>query len=241
MLHQRVDARHGGLHARLHHFFGELFFVEDHHFFHVAHAALQVFAQRHNLANHDRRARNRLQHAHLAALNALGDFNFAFAREQRHGAHLAQIHAHRVVGFFQRARRQVELDVFALFELEVLVAAKFGRVEQIDALGADGGDQIVQIVGRANLFRQHVVHVAVGQIALFLAGFDQVREYRLRICRQSPKCFLLSSAIEVFSTVFAHQCGARLARATKISGNVAKSLRMRTTDLRSPAKKSGFK
>ena len=173
VLDQRVDAGHGGLDAGLHHFFGELFLVEDHHFFDVAHAALEVFAQGHNLANHDGRARDGLEHAQLAALNALGDFDFAFAREQRNRAHLAQVHAHRVVGFFQRARRQVELDVFALFQLEVLVAGKFGAVEQVDALGADGGDQVVQIVGRANLIRQHVVHVAVGEIALFLADFDQ--------------------------------------------------------------------
>ncbi len=134
VLHQRVGPRHGGLHARLHHFFGELFLVEDHHFFHVAHAALQVFAQRRNFANHDRRARNRLQHAHLPALDALGDLHFAFARQQRHGAHLAQIHAHRVVGFLQRARRQIQLDVFALFQLKILVAGKFGSVEQVNAL-----------------------------------------------------------------------------------------------------------
>ena len=134
VLHQRVDARHRGAHPRLHHVFGQLFFVEDHDFFHVAHAALQVFTQRHNLANHDRRTRNRLQHAHLPALDALGDFHFAFARQQRHGAHLAQIHAHGVVGFFERSRRQVELDVLALFELEILVAAKLRRVQQIDAL-----------------------------------------------------------------------------------------------------------
>ena len=38
---------------------------------------------------------------------------------------------------------------------------------------ADGGHQIVQIVGRANLIGQHVVHFAVGQIALLLAGLDQ--------------------------------------------------------------------
>ncbi len=173
VLHQRVGARHGGLHAGLHHFLGELFLVEDHHFFHVAHAALQVFAQRRNLADHDGRARNRLEHAHLAALDALGDLHFAFARKQRHGAHLAQIHAHRVIGLLQRSRRQIQLNVLPLLQLEFLVAGELGSVEQVDALRADGRDQIVQIVGRANLIRQRVVHFAVGQIALFLAGLDQ--------------------------------------------------------------------
>ncbi len=148
VLDERVDARNGGFDAGLHHIFGELFLVEDHDFFDIAHAALEVFAQRHDLANHNRRTRNGLEHAHLPALNALGDFDFALAREQRNRAHFAQIHAHRVIGFFQRAGRQVQLDVFALFELEVLVA-ELRAVQQVNALGADGGNQIVQIVGRS--------------------------------------------------------------------------------------------
>ena len=122
MLDQRFDADDGGLDARLHHVFGELFVVEDHHFLDVAHAALQILAQSGNLADHDRRAGDGFQHAHLAALNALGDLDLALAGEQRNRAHLAQIHADRVVGLFQRARRQVQLDVFALFQLEVLIA-----------------------------------------------------------------------------------------------------------------------
>ncbi len=147
VLDQRVDAGNGGPHARLHHVFGELFFVEDHDFFYVAHAALQVFAERHDLANHDGRTGNGLEHAVLAALDALGDFDFAFARQQRNGAHFAQVHAHRVVGLFQRAGGQVELNVLALFQFEILVGAELRAVEQIDALGADGGDQVVEIVG----------------------------------------------------------------------------------------------
>jgi hypothetical protein len=148
VLHQRVDAGHGGLDARLHHLFGELLFVEDHHFLDVAHAALQVLAQatisRITMGEREMALSTRS----LAALDALGDLHLALARQQRHRAHLAQVHAHRVVGLFQRSRRQVELDVLALFQLEVLVAVELGAVQQVDALGADGGDQVVQIVGR---------------------------------------------------------------------------------------------
>ncbi len=51
---------------------------------------------------------------------------------------------------------------------------ELGAVQQVDALGADGGDQVVQILGRrTHLIGQHIVHVAVGQIALFLAHFNQ--------------------------------------------------------------------
>ncbi len=171
--HDGVDAAGGRLDARLHHIFGELFFVKGNYFLDVADAALEVLAQAHNLANDHGRTRQRLEHAHLPALNALGDLNLALAGEQRYGAHLAQVHADRVVGFFERTWCQVQLDVFTVF-VEFLVGAIFRAVEQIDALGANGGDQIVKIVGIVHIFGQHVIHVSVGQIALFLAGIDQV-------------------------------------------------------------------
>ena len=174
MLDERVDAAGGLADAGLHHVLGELLFVEGHHFLHIAHAALQVLAEGDDLANDHGRAGQRLHHAKLSTLDALGDFDFAFTGEQRDGAHLAQVHADGVVGLFQRSRGQVQLDVFALFEVEVLVAAELGPVEQVDALGADGGNQVVQIVGIVHIVRQHVVHVAVSQIALFLARIDQV-------------------------------------------------------------------
>ena len=94
---------------------GDLFFVEGDHFFDRANVLLEILAQIEQFADHDRRTRKRLQHAQLAALDALGDFNFAFAREQRHGSHLAQVHADGVVGFFQRAGGEVEFDVLPFF------------------------------------------------------------------------------------------------------------------------------
>ena len=218
MLDDEVNAGNGGLDARLHHIFGELFFVEDNHFFDVAHTALEVFAEGDDFADHDGRAGDGLEHAHLAALNALGDFDFALAGEQRDRAHLAQVHAHRVVGFFQRAGRQVQLNVFALFQLEVLVAAELGAVQQVDALGADGGNQIVQIVGRgAHLIRQHVVHVAVGEIALFLADIDQAVNIVVRICRQSPKCSYFLSSASRFRAVWRSRTQSVSVRAEKDS------------------------
>jgi hypothetical protein len=187
VLDQQVDARDRGLDAGLHHVFGEFFLVEDHNFLDVADAALEVLAQGDDFANHDGRARNGLEHTQLAALDALGDFHLALAGEQRNGAHFAQVHAHRVVGLFQGAGRQVQLDVLALFQLEVLVGAELGAVEQVDALGADGGNQVVQIVRmRTHILRQHVVDIAVGEIALFLADFNEAVDivFKLVVSRQ---------------------------------------------------------
>ena len=161
----------------LHHLVGDLLFVEEHHFLDGAHAALEVVADGDDLADHDGRARQRLQNAQLAALDALGDFHFAFAREQRDRAHLAQVHADGVVGLFQRARREVEFDVLARFQLgiELLIegAGHLRPFEHIDALRADGGQQVLEVVGRMQVVRDKVVDLVVGEVSLFLTRIDQ--------------------------------------------------------------------
>ena len=155
VLDDLVDAPDGGAHPGLEDLFGELFFVEGDHFLDVANAAAQVFAQAHDLADDDRRARDGLHHAHLAALDALGDLDFAFAGEQGHGAHLAQVHADGVVGLFEGSGRKVELDVVGLFAGLRLVLVSFAAIsrEHVDALGVDGGHQIVELVGRGDVAR----------------------------------------------------------------------------------------
>jgi hypothetical protein len=115
VLDQLVNAGDGGLDASGEDLFGELFFVEGDNFLDVADAALEVFAEADDLADDDGRTRDGLHHAHLAALDALGDFYFAFAGEQRHGAHLAEVHADGVVGLLEGAGREVELDVVGIF------------------------------------------------------------------------------------------------------------------------------
>ncbi len=102
-----------------------------------------------------------------------------------------------------------------------LSPGNLGAVEQIDALGADGGDQIVKIVGRADLVRQNVVDVAVGEIALLFADFDQACNL-LRICfvnRQiiplSPAtCIRAMRAARVTFQSAPHSLGASAASAT---------------------------
>ena len=197
MLDDDVDAADGGAHARLQDLFGELFFVEGDHFLDVAHAAAQVFAEADDLANHDRRARDGLHHAVLAALDALGDLDLALAGEQRDGAHLAQVHADGVVGLLQRAGREVELDVLGLFAglglILVAVRACAFAGEHVDALGVDGGHQVIELVGRGDVAGQQVVDLAIGEIALLFSGVDELLYDLLRTCRflQPRRCALL--------------------------------------------------
>ena len=70
----------------------------------------QRLGQRQDLADHQRRSGDSaLRTARLAALDALGELDFAFAGEQRNGAHLAQIHAHRIVGLVAEILGQLEV------------------------------------------------------------------------------------------------------------------------------------
>ena len=88
--------------------------------------------QRQNLADHQRRAGERLAHRGLSALDALGQLDFAFAREQRHRSHLAQVHAHRIVGLVAEVLDQVQVGgLFALFQL--LVEFDLGLFQDLDA------------------------------------------------------------------------------------------------------------
>ena len=157
---------------------GDLFFVEGHDFFDGAHALLQVFAHREQFMDDDRRAGERLEHAQLAALDALGDFYFAFAREQRNGSHLAQIHADGIVGLFERAGSEVEFNVLALFAFFELLIERGGRqlgaFEHVDALRANRREQVVQVFGTDHVVRDEFVYLVVGQIALLFAGIDQL-------------------------------------------------------------------
>ena len=83
-------------------FFGELFVVELDDFLDGARAIAQIFADLQKFLQDQRSARDGFQDEQLAAFDALGDGHFAFAGEQRNGAHFAQVHAHGIVGFFER-------------------------------------------------------------------------------------------------------------------------------------------
>ena len=101
---ERVDLGEKFFQALVDDLFRDFLFVEGHQLFDGADALLEVLAQGEEFTNHNRRARKRLQNAVLPTLDPLGDFHFAFAREQGNGSHLAQIHADGVIGFFQSAR-----------------------------------------------------------------------------------------------------------------------------------------
>ena len=94
---------------------GDLLVVEDHELADRALAGVELIAEFDHLLRDERRARDRLDHGELAALDAPRDLDLALAREQRDGAHLAQVHAHGVVRLVERAGREVELELLGAF------------------------------------------------------------------------------------------------------------------------------
>src|SRR4029453_2267570 len=96
------------------------------HLFESPALLLDALGGREDLRDHPAVARERLEDALLAALDAARDRHLALAGEQRHGAHLPQVHADRGVRLLERSGRQVELR--ALF---------FGRERLLRLVGGD--------------------------------------------------------------------------------------------------------
>ena len=143
-----LDLREHFLGALLDHLVGDFLVAEDDQLADGALAGAQLVAGDEDALGDGRRARDRLDHRQLAALDALGDGHLALAGEQRHRAHLAQVHADGVVGLVEGAGREVELGpVFVAVAIEVLVAAVgLVRIDDLDAGAAEGVEEIVEIL-----------------------------------------------------------------------------------------------
>src|SRR5690606_31276726 len=131
--------------------------------------------------------RHRVQHFTNAFLDALGDFDFAFAGQQFDGAHFAHVHAHRVggaarFGFNSRKYRGCFFRRHFVSVVGVVSHQQLGIggfLDHRDAHVVDHLDDVFHLVGVGNRIRQVVVHLGVGQVALFLAKGDQQFQLRL--------------------------------------------------------------
>src|SRR5216683_2720434 len=176
-------------------FFGQLFVVKLHDLFDRPHALAQIVADGNQLFDDDRRARDGLHHHQLPALDALGDGDFALARQQRHGAHLTQVHADGIVRFFQRTGCQVEVaaafvgvrvvldDNFVLAGLR----GNFHRARSLrrslilinfDSVPLEGGEQIVDFFRGMDFCRKRIVYFVVEQVAALFAHRNELT-YRI--------------------------------------------------------------
>ena len=183
LLHDRalladgVDLLQDFLGALVHPLVGDLVVLEDDELADGARAGLQLIAHRDDHLGDGGRARDRLDDRELAALDAARDLDFAFAGEQRNGAHLAQVHADGVVGLVERAGREVELHFLAALgrpvELLLLQVGLLG-VDDFDARAAKRVEKVVELVGRGDLGRQQFVDLVVQQVSFFLPDGNQL-------------------------------------------------------------------
>ena len=123
-------------------------FVGNHqvrHYQDVAHGgrvSAERFGQRKNLADDERGARKSFADRRLAALDALGQLDFSLSRKQRHRAHLAQVHAHGIIGLVAEVLDEIEFaELLALFEF--LVELDLWFFENLDPSAIELGEQIV--------------------------------------------------------------------------------------------------
>ena len=125
-------------------------------------------------------------HGVAAGLDALGDGDLALAAQQFHAAHLAQVHAHRIVGavqFFRRARTQRDFAgafgrrqlgrAFALFVLGFFV------LDDVDAHLGQHRHHVFDLLGTDLIGGQNVVQLVIGDVALFAGFGDHLLDGRL--------------------------------------------------------------
>ncbi|KAF1067370.1 MAG: hypothetical protein GAK45_01688 [Pseudomonas citronellolis] len=121
-----------------------------------------------------------------AFLDALGDFDLAFAGQQFHGPHFTHVHAHRVGGAANVAfdRSQGGGGFFG----GSFIGIGFGQqkgvrirgcLEYVDPHVVDHADDVFYLFRIRDILRQVVVDLRVSQVALLTTAGDQLFETRL--------------------------------------------------------------
>ncbi len=147
----------------------------------------QLVAQIQDLLDGHAGVEHHLQHATLAVLDALGNLHLALAGEQGHRPHLAQVHAHGVVGLgvavvlflllgLARARglgggaRLFSVRPVCLFGHPHLR----GRVHDLDAFTTQGREPVVDLVGRHDALGHVIVDFVISEKPLGPANGDEL-------------------------------------------------------------------
>ena len=153
------------------------FVLDDHQLSRRALAGLQFVAESDDGACDRRRSRQRLQHREPAALDAPGNLHLSVPRQQRHRAHLPEVHADGIAGLVHRAGGEVEFRFVATLgpalQTLLLLVLVF-RFDDVDAGVAQRGEQLVDLFGRGDLGWKQVVDLVEEEIAALLADDDQL-------------------------------------------------------------------
>ena len=135
-------------------------------------------------------------HRLAAGLDALGNRDFALARQQLDGAHLAQIHAHGIVGALARLAlldlgdgllRDLDqlvlglvVGAFVLF----LVAVEVVGLGNVDAHVREHRHDVLDLLGRGLVAWQHFVELIEGHEATLLGLLDHLLDGGVRQVEQ---------------------------------------------------------
>ena len=127
-------------------------------------------------------------HRLAAGLDALGDGDFALARQQLDRAHLAQIHAHRIVGAVgrlarcgwrrpsraapRRVRRPRPPPPRRRRPSASSASSASSALDDVDAHLVEHRDDVLDLVGGDLLGGQHRVQLVIGDEAALLGGLD---------------------------------------------------------------------
>ena len=143
-------------------------------------------------------------HRLAAGLDALGDRDFAFAGQQLDRAHLAQIHAHGIVGALARLALLDlgdgllgdldELVVGLVLAALVLVLLAFAIVGfgDVDAHVREHGHDVLDLLGRGLVGRQNFVELIEGHEAALLGLLDHLLHGRVGQIEQRRRRVLAS-------------------------------------------------
>jgi hypothetical protein len=116
-------------------------------------------------------------HGVAAGFDALGDGDFALARQQLDAAHLAQVHPHRVVRAVE-GRRLFALDDVGFFAGDDFAALAVLRVffglDDVDAHLRQHGQGVFDGLGGDFLAGQHLVQLVHGDVAAGLGLLDEL-------------------------------------------------------------------
>ncbi len=136
-------------------------------------------------------------HGLAAGLDALGDGDFALARQQLDRAHLAEVHAHRIVGAVGRflgglggdGGRRALGDLGPLLLLFLLVGVgflDFVGLDDVDAHLGEHRQHVLDLLG-ADLLRGHDgVELVVGDKSALLGGLDHLLDGGIGKIEQRP-------------------------------------------------------
>ena len=160
-------------------------------------------------------------HGLAAGLDALGDGDFALARQQLDRTHLAQIHAHRIVGAVGRLLGGLGGDGGgrALGDLGSLLLLLFLRVvglfhlvglDDVDAHLVEHRHDVLDLLGRGGVRGENLVELVDGHIAALFRGLDHLLDAGIGKVEQRPVGGLRRGFRRLF--VFLHLGGHALLR-----------------------------